>query len=92
MPRIEIYTTPTCPFCLATKALLRSKGAAYEETDVSGQPDLRAAMTDRAGGRRTVPQIFIDGQHIGGNDDLQELNATGGLDKLLQAESPAGTQ
>lgn len=81
---IEIYTTPTCPFCIRAKALLHSKGASFVETDVSQDPELRAAMTQRAGGRRTVPQIFIDGRHIGGSDDLAALDRAGRLDPLLQ--------
>lgn len=81
MKTVEIYTTPTCPYCLAAKALLRKKGVAYEETDVSGD---RAAMMARAGGRRTVPQIFIGGQHVGGCDDLHALDAAGKLDAMLE--------
>lgn len=83
MAKVEIYTTPTCPYCLRAKALLKSKGVAYLETDVSRDPALRDAMTQRAGGRRTVPQIFIDGQHIGGSDELHALDARGGLDPML---------
>lgn len=83
MPRIEIYATRTCPFCKSAKALLDRKGATYEEIDVGVRPDLRTAMTQRAGGRRTVPQIFIDGRHIGGCDDLYALDSDGGLDPLL---------
>ncbi|MTH33383.1 glutaredoxin 3 [Paracoccus limosus] len=83
MAKVEIYTTPTCPYCMAAKALLRKKGVAYEETDVSRDPDLRMAMTQRAGGRRSVPQIFIDGQSVGGSDDIHALDAQGKLDGLL---------
>lgn len=83
MATVEIYTTPTCPYCMAAKALLRKKGVAYEETDVSRDPDLRVAMTQRAGGRRSVPQIFIDGQSVGGSDDIHALDAQGKLDGLL---------
>ena len=83
MKTVEIYTTPTCPYCQAAKALLRKKGVAYEETDVSRDPDLRMAMTQRAGGRRSVPQIFIDGQSVGGSDDIHALDAQGKLDGLL---------
>lgn len=86
MARIEIYTTPTCPFCQMAKGLLRRKSVAFEEIDVSGDPDLRLAMTNRAGGRRTVPQIFINDQSIGGNDDLQALERDGKLDALLAAD------
>ena len=83
MKTVEIYTTPTCPYCLAAKRLLTRKGAAFTEIDVSGDPGLRAAMTDRANGRRTVPQIFIGGQHVGGSDDIHALDHDGKLDALL---------
>ena len=83
MKTVEIYTTPTCPYCLAAKQLLRKKGVAYSEIDVSRDPDLRDAMIRRAMGSRTVPQIFIGGQHVGGCDDLHELDHEGGLDPLL---------
>lgn len=85
MKRIEIYTTRTCPFCIAAKALLSSKGAPYEEIDVGADPALRAAMTQRAGGRRSVPQIFIGGEHVGGYDDLHALDRAGKLDPMLAA-------
>lgn len=83
MAKVEIYTTPTCPYCAAAKALLTRKGARYLETDVSRDPQIRLAMTQRAGGRRTVPQIFINGQHVGGCDDLHALEDQGRLDGLL---------
>jgi glutaredoxin 3 len=83
MAKVEIYTTPTCPYCVAAKALLNRKGVPFEETDVARDPDLRVAMTQRAGGRRTVPQIFIDGQHVGGCDDIHALERDGKLDRLL---------
>lgn len=83
MKRVEIYTTPTCPYCLAAKALLKKKAVTFEETDVSADPALRSAMTERAGGRRSVPQIFIGGTHVGGCDDLHALEAAGRLDPLL---------
>jgi len=85
MARVEIYTSPLCGYCHAAKRLLTQKGVAFEETDVSRDPALRAAMMDRAGGRHTVPQIFIDGQHVGGCDDLYALDRAGGLDPLLAA-------
>lgn len=85
MATVEIYTIPTCPYCHAAKALLKRKGVAYQETDVSRDPQLRAAMTKRAAGRRTVPQIFINGQGIGGSDDLHALDHQGKLDGLLAA-------
>lgn len=83
MPRIEIYTTPWCSYCLAAKRLLERKGLSYEETDVSGDSRLRQEMTQRANGRRTVPQIFIKGRHIGGSDELHALERAGKLDPLI---------
>jgi len=85
MKRVEIYTTRTCPYCIAAKALLTRKGVPFEETDVGADPALRIAMTERANGRRSVPQIFIGGQHVGGCDDLHALDAAGGLDPMLAA-------
>lgn len=85
MKRVEIYTTRTCPYCIAAKALLTRKGIPFEETDVGADPALRIAMTERANGRRSVPQIFIGGQHVGGCDDLHALDATGKLDPMLAA-------
>lgn len=83
MARIEIYTTPTCPYCHAAKALLADKGVDFTEITVL-DPELREAMTQRARGRRTVPQIFIDETHVGGYDDMAALDRAGGLDPLLQ--------
>lgn len=83
MQTVEIYTTPTCPYCMAAKRLLSRKGVAFQEIDVSADPALRQKMTERAGGRRTVPQIFIAGQGIGGCDDLHALEDQGELDALL---------
>jgi len=85
MPEIQIYTTDMCPYCMRAKALLKQKGADYKEIDVSYDPAERNRMMERSGGRRTVPQIFIAGKHIGGCDDLYALNARGGLDPLLAA-------
>lgn len=82
MANIEIYTTPTCPYCHAAKALLAEKGATYTEITVL-DPALREKMTQRANGRRTVPQIFIGETHVGGYDDLAALDRSGGLDPLL---------
>ena len=84
MAKIEIYTTPTCPYCHAAKSLLSDKGADYTEINAL-DPDVRQAMTERAHGRRTVPQIFIDDAHVGGYDDMAALDRRGGLDPLLQA-------
>jgi glutaredoxin 3 len=83
MRPVEIYTTPICPYCHAAKRLLQKKGASFSEIDVSRDPDLRAAMTRRANGRRTVPQIFIGDTHVGGCDDLYDLDQAGRLDPLL---------
>ena len=83
MPDIEIYTTPLCPYCHAAKRLLDRKGARYVEINVLMNPERRKEMVQRAGGRTTVPQIFIDERHIGGCDDLHALDHEGGLDPLL---------
>lgn len=82
-PKIEVYATRTCPYCAAARGLLDRKGVAYDVIDVGAAPERRDEMTKRAGGRRTVPQIFIGERHIGGNDDLQTLERRGGLDPLL---------
>ena len=87
LSKIEIYTTLFCPFCIRAKQLLDSKGVMYYETDVTARRSLRKAMTERAGGRTSVPQIFIDGQHIGGCNDLLALERSGQLDRLLQVAS-----
>jgi glutaredoxin 3 len=83
MRPVEIYTTPTCGYCALAKRLLQKKGVAFAEIDVSSDPALRATMVQRAGGRRTVPQIFIAGRHVGGCDDLYDLDQAGKLDPLL---------
>jgi glutaredoxin 3 len=85
MRPVEIYTTPVCPYCHAAKRLLQKKGVSFTEIDVSRDPTLRAAMTQRALGRRTVPQIFVGGTHVGGCDDLYALEDAGKLDPLLAA-------
>ena len=83
MKSVEIYTTQTCPYCIAAKRLLVKKGVDFKEIDVGGQSQLRAAMTQRAGGRTSVPQIFIGGNHVGGCDDLHALDHAGKLDPML---------
>jgi glutaredoxin 3 len=85
MSEVTIYTTPWCPYCIAAKALLKKKGAPFTEIDVSHDPALRRAMTERANGGYTVPQIFIGATHVGGSDDLHALDRRGGLDPLLAA-------
>jgi glutaredoxin 3 len=85
MQKVEIYTTRTCPYCMMAKNLLRKKGVQFHEIDVGSDQGLRTKMTARANGRRTVPQIFIGTTHVGGCDDLHDLEADGKLDKLLAA-------
>ena len=85
MPLVEIYTKSFCPYCWRAKALLESKGVAYEEIAVDYGGTQRQVMIERANGRTTVPQIFIAGQHIGGCDDLMALDRAGKLDPLLTA-------
>ncbi len=83
MPPIVIYTKSFCPYCHAAKALLKKKGAAFEEISVDGDRAGQMAMAEKAGGSSTVPQIFIGGKHVGGCDDLHDLEAAGELDPLL---------
>jgi len=83
MVKVEIYTKFLCPYCARAKALLAEKGVAVEEYDITMGGPARAQMLARAGGRTTVPQIFIDGRHVGGSDDLAALDRAGGLDTLL---------
>jgi glutaredoxin 3 len=85
MPPITIYTKASCPYCHAAKALLRKKNAPFEEISVDGDRNAQAAMAVKAGGRWTVPQIFIGDRHVGGSDDIHSLDAAGGLDPLLAA-------
>jgi GrxC family glutaredoxin len=82
MVRVVIYITTYCPYCTAAKSLLHSKNVTFEEIDVTSDPDRRAEM-EQLSQRRTVPQIFIDGQSIGGYDDARRLDSTGELDRLL---------
>ena len=82
MAKVEIYTTPWCGFCARAKGLLEKKGVAYEEMDVMEDGPKRTEMRTRSR-RSTVPQIFINGQHIGGSDELAELEQAGKLDALL---------
>lgn len=84
MPQIEIYTSPLCGFCHAAKRLLKQKGAAFSEINVLAQPKRKSEMMTRAGGRHTVPQIFIGDVHVGGCDELYALDRAGKLDALLK--------
>ncbi|MBE9604147.1 glutaredoxin 3 [Acetobacteraceae bacterium H6797] len=85
MAQIEIFTTPFCPYCARAKSLLDQKGVSYTEFDAPHGSAERKAAIERSGGRTTVPQIFIDGQAIGGCDDLFALERAGKLDPLLAA-------
>ncbi|WP_058616152.1 glutaredoxin 3 [Tepidimonas taiwanensis] len=85
MAQVTIYSSDYCPYCHRAKALLRARGVtAWDEINVDGRPEVRAEMAQRVG-RTSVPQIFINGQHVGGCDDLHALDARGGLVPLLQA-------
>ena len=83
MAKVEIYTKAFCPYCTRAMALLAAKGVTPQEYDISLGGPQRQEMIQRANGRTTVPQVFIDGAHIGGSDDLAALDARGGLDPLL---------
>jgi len=87
VPDIEIYTSPYCGYCTRAKSLLSRKGVGFKEIDVSDGGGRRAEMSQRSGGRHTVPQIFIDGKHVGGCDDLYALDAAGALDPMLKSGS-----
>ena len=81
---VEIYTWSSCPFCIRAKALLKKKGVEFTEYCIDGDEQARAKMSDRANGRTSVTQIFINDQHIGGCDDIYALDRSGGLAPLLQ--------
>jgi glutaredoxin 3 len=83
MPKVVMYTTLICPYCLRAKHLLQRKGVEYEEIRIDGDPDQMHTMMERSG-RHTVPQIFIDDCHVGGFDDLAGLESRGELDRLLK--------
>jgi glutaredoxin 3 len=87
MVRVEIYTTMFCPFCTRAKKLLSDKGVDYEDIDVIAAPERRPEMIARAHGARTVPQIFIDGKHVGGCEELYALERMGQLEPMLRAAS-----
>ena len=83
--KVEMYSSVLCPFCMAAKRLLSGKGVEFTEHDVDGDEEIRAVMIERAGGRKTVPQIFINERHIGGYDELSQLESAGALDELLSS-------
>ena len=85
MPSVTIYSRSDCPYCSMAKDLLERKAVPFEEIDVGRERERRSEMIEKAGGRTTVPQIFIDGRHVGGCDDLYALDRAGGLDPLLAA-------
>jgi glutaredoxin 3 len=85
MAKVEIYTKAFCPYCTRALRLLEQKGASFDEYDVTMGGPKKAEMVERSGGRITMPQVFIDGRHIGGCDDLMALDRRGGLDPLLAA-------
>ena len=85
MTSVVIYTRQYCGYCSAAKALLEKKGVDYVEHDATGKPEIRSEMMDKAHGRATFPQIFINGQHVGGCDDIHALDRAGKLDPLLAA-------
>jgi glutaredoxin 3 len=84
--KVEIYTWRSCPFCIRAKALLRDKGVDFVEYAIDGDEVARGKMAQRANGRRSLPQIFIDDLHVGGCDDIHALDAKGKLDELLEVE------
>jgi glutaredoxin 3 len=88
VPRVIVYSQPFCGYCTAAKRLLQEKGADFTEFDVTVEAGRRTEMVERSGGRRTVPQIFIDGRHVGGYDDLSALDRSGELDRLLASPAP----
>lgn len=90
MPRVEIYTSPYCPYCHRAKRLLDAKGVAYEEIDVIANPKRKPEMIQRADGRTTVPQIFVDDEGLGGCDDIHALDRAGKLNVKLGLGSSAG--
>ena len=85
MTKIEIYTSPICGFCFRAKRLLDQKGLSYTEINVMGDNAKRGEMIQRSKGRRTVPQVFVDGKHVGGSDELHTLDLTGELDAMVAA-------
>ena len=87
MSQVQVYTTTNCAYCVRAKALLKKRGIAFEEVDVTDDPEKRDWLVKASGGRRTVPQIFIKGEAIGGSDELHALDASGELTRKLTADS-----
>ena len=86
MAEVIIYTTNYCPYCVRAKKLLNDKGVEYKEIDVTEDQDMREKLVEMSGGRKTVPQIFINGKSIGGFTDIEQLEKTGELQKLLESK------
>ncbi len=86
-PEIEIYTWTFCPYCIRARQLLDSKGVSYTEHRIDGDEEARGVMMHRSGGRRSVPQVFVGGRHIGGCSDLYALDAAGELDAILAGQA-----
>jgi len=87
VPKIEVYSTAVCPYCVSAKNLLKSKGLEWNEVRIDMDPSQREEMLKRSGGRRTVPQIFINGHHVGGFDDLVAADRNGSLARLLETQA-----
>ena len=87
MAKVQVYTTPYCAFCVRAKMLLERRGVEFEEIDVSGDPELRTKLVELSGGRRTVPQIFVNDAIIGGYEELMALDDAGKLDDLLSSSN-----
>ena len=85
MADVVLYTKPGCPYCFAAMSLLKKKGVDYTEIVASNDPEKKAEMVEKSGGAATFPQIFIDGKHVGGSDDIHALDRKGELDPLLAA-------
>lgn len=85
MADVVLYTKPGCPYCIAAMGLLTKKGVAFTEIVASNDPAKKAEMVEKSGGKATFPQIFIDGKHVGGSDDIHALDRRGELDPLLAA-------
>lgn len=92
MPRVSLYTTQFCPYCHRAKALLEDYDIGFEEIDLGVEPERRDEMIERSGGSGTVPQVFIDGAHVGGSDELYDLAARGGLDALAESGGSAADE
>ncbi|WP_419905917.1 glutaredoxin 3 [Kiloniella sp.] len=84
MAEVVVYSSMLCPYCIRAKKLLKAKGVEFDEIDIMMQPRRKPEMMEKAGGRTSVPQIFIDGEHVGGCDELMALESTGRLDAKLE--------